>query len=210
MEPNRTSHLKNKNIPEIPVQSYFRENERQVYVANFTFQCSCFWGQLKSPYDWPTPCQPRTHLTAQKELDVSLRRFVTLTGRIKPIVWAQVSIDYLISDHYLAEKNFLTWSSALDRMAWLGKGGCAWQQLLGQGASGLLLQSLAVVLGEGTEFHLISFISRTSSFESPKGLLVWLFYFPSGQYLGLRKGSPCSNLQVNLFTIKWSSYYYLD
>ena len=141
----------------------------------------------RAPSDWPTPCQPRTHLTAQKELDISLRCFVTLTGRIKPIVWAQVSIDYLVSDHYLAEKNFLTWSSALDRMACLEKGGYAWQQLLGQGASGLLLQSLAVVLGEGTELHLISLISRNSSFESPKGLLVWLFYFPSGHIWGWGK-----------------------
>lgn len=77
MEPNRISHFKNKNIPEITVQSYFWENERQVYVANFTFRHSCFWAQWRAPSDWPTPCKPRTHLTAPKELDVSLRCFVT-------------------------------------------------------------------------------------------------------------------------------------
>lgn len=210
MEPNRISHFKNKNIPEITVQSYFRENKRQVYVANFTFRHSCFWAQWRAPSDWPTPCKPRTHLTAPKELDVSLRCFVTLTGRIKPIVWAQVSIDYLVSDHYLAEKNFLTWSSALDRMAWLGKGGCAWQQLLCQGASGLLLQSLAVIFRKGTELPSAKLDLKNLFIWVAQGPLVWLFYFPSGHYWGLKKDSPCSNLQVSLFTVKWSSDYYLD
>ena len=77
MEPNRISHFKNKNIPEITVQSYFRENKRQVYVANFTFRHSCFWAQWRAPSDWPTPCKPRTHLTAPKEevLEIKLSRW---------------------------------------------------------------------------------------------------------------------------------------
>lgn len=134
------------------------------------------WSQLRAPSGFcTTPLCTCTHshtgLPSHHRLEISLDYFVTLPGRIEPIGWSQLSVDYFGSDHYLAEKNFLTWSSALEEIAGKEKEAGTQQQLWNPGVRWLPAASnlCACLWGSTSTSHLICSPPKPLNLSHPRG-----------------------------------------